>query len=146
MFKVSRIGFENGKRLTIDAAKRVLMRSMFKMEEIAIDKAPVDLGGLRESITVFPQILSDQYVLRVNQSYASSLEYGSRPYYAPIKPLKDWASRKLGREEIAYAVRAKIAREGIQAQPFLRPAFFQVQNYWYPIILKEEFAKTRSNV
>ena len=70
----------------------------------------------------------------------SAMEYGSRPFYAPIQPLKEWARRKLGDENIAYAVQAKIAKVGITASPFFRPALSQVQTYWLPQYMTESFS------
>ena len=124
----------------IDKPKRVLMKCMFKMEELAIQKAPFDRGTLREEITLFPQILANEYFLTSNASYSAVMEYGSRPFYAPIKPLKEWARRKLGDESLGYAVRAKIADVGITAQPYMRPSLFEVKSFWLPIFSKEEFA------
>jgi len=139
-FDIDLKDLEKGKIVTKDKARRVLMKSMFKMEELAIRKVPVDRGGLRQSISVFPQILADNYVLTVAQPYAAVMEYGSRPFYAPIKPLKEWARRVLGDENAGYAVRAKIAKLGITAQPFVRVALHDVENVWLPQYLKEELS------
>jgi len=139
-FKVDVKGFDKGKLLIKDKTKRVLMKSMFKMEELAVQKAPVDRGNLKGKITVFPQILANQYVLVSKAPYSAAMEFGTRPFYAPIEPLKGWARRKLGDESAAYAVRAKIAKEGITAQPFMRPAFYEVVNYWFPSFAKKEFS------
>ena len=49
-FKVNLKGLDKGRRLTIDKIKKILMKSMFKMEELAIDKAPFDTGFLRQNI------------------------------------------------------------------------------------------------
>lgn len=54
--------------------------------------------------------------------YAGAVEHGAAPHWVPIDPLKDWARRKLGDEDAAYAVQAKIAASGTEAQPFLTPA------------------------
>ena len=138
-FKVKVSGTEEGKKQTIDKSKLVLMKCMFKMEELAIDYAPFDTGYLKANITVFPQILSGHYVLNSAAPYSACMEYGSRPFYAPIQPLKDWARRKIGDENIGYAVQAKIAKYGIKASPFMRPSCQQVQDYWLKIYLKEVF-------
>jgi len=139
-FNVKFKGVDKGKKKSKNTVRRVLMRSMFKMEELAIQKAPTDQGELRQKISLFPQILADKYFLTSGAGYSASMEYGSRPFYAPIDPLKAWARRKLGDENIGYAVRAKIAKEGITAQPFMRPALFEVKSLWYPKFLREEFS------
>ena len=119
--------------------KRVLMKSMFKMEELAVGYAPVDTNDLWQHITVFPEILANEYVLKSSMPYSEAMEYGSKPFYAPIEPLKDWARRKLGDEGAAYAVRASIAKKGIRAHPFMRPAFYEVVNFWVDQFKNEEF-------
>jgi len=72
-------GFEKGTIKTTDTLRRVLMKSMFKMEELAIQKAPVDQGELRQKITLFPQILANKYVLSANAAHSEFLEFGTRP-------------------------------------------------------------------
>lgn len=121
--------------------KKILQKSMFKMEELAIRNAPVDTGFLKQRISLFPQILSDNYVLSAHAPYSEAMEYGTRPFYAPIAPLKEWARRKLGDENAAWAIRAKIAKVGITAQPFMRPALFQVAQFWAPVFAKQIFAE-----
>jgi hypothetical protein len=139
-FRVKVSGVEKGKEETINAARKVLMMSMFKMEELAIKNAPFDVGDLRQKITVFPEILANHYVLTSHAEYSAALEYGTRPFYAPIEPLKKWAARKIGDESVAYAVRAKIAKEGITAHPFMRPAYYEVLNFWYPKFRDDVFS------
>ena len=140
-FKVELKGFEKGKQLTRDAYRRILMKSMFKMEELAIDKAPVDTSGLRQKISVLPEVLNDEYVLTSAASYSEAMEFGTRPFFAPIAPLKEWAARKIGDENVAYAVRAKIAKYGITAQPFMRPSKIEVEQFWLFNYARDEFAK-----
>jgi hypothetical protein len=140
-FKVKLEGLEKGQKVTQDRAKRILMLCMMKMEELAINNAPFDQGTLRLNISLFPQILSNSYILASNAEYSASLEYGTRPYWAPIEPLKAWALRKIGDENVAYAIQAKIAKYGIKAHPFMRPAFMQVLNYWYDFYSKQEFVE-----
>lgn len=115
---------------TSDYSRKVLFKSMLKMEELAIRFAPADTSYLRERITLFPQLLADEYTLSANAPHSEPTEYGTRPFYAPIAPLIKWASRKLGDEKLGYAVRASIAKEGIKAQPYMRPALFQVKDFW----------------
>jgi len=124
----------------VDKIKRVLLKTMLKMEELAIKNAPVDQGELRQKINLKPIGLSSWYELRSDAKHSEAMEYGTRPFYAPIDPLKEWARRKLGNESIGYAVRAKIAKYGITAQPFMRPAKETAFNYWFPLYKKEEFS------
>lgn len=51
--------------------------------------------------------------------YAPDIEYGTRPHKPPIGPLKIWAAKKLGNENLAFAIAKKIAKKGTKAQkPF----------------------------
>ena len=140
-FNVKLKNIDKEEALIKEKARKVLMKSMFKMEELAVSFAPVDRGFLRQNIKVTPQILSDRYILTSAASYSASVEFGTRPFYAPIDPLKSWSRRNLGDEKVGYAIRAKIAREGIKAQPFMRPAFWEVKDFWLPQFWNLEFAR-----
>ena len=119
--------------------QHVLLKSMFKMEELAIDNAAFDQGELREKISLFPEILANKYILTSKAKHSEAMEYGTKPYWMPIDPLKEWARRKLGDEKAAYAIQKSIAKKGIRAQPFMRPALFGVKYYWLPLYYKQEF-------
>lgn len=140
-FRVKTTGFDKGSEEAIKRARKVLMMSMFKMEELCIRNAPFDRGDLRQKITIFPEVLANHYIITSHAPQSAALEYGTRPFYAPIKPLQDWAGRKLGDPAIGWAIRAKIAKEGITAHPYMRPAFYEVVNYWYPIYKKQVFSE-----
>ena len=137
-------GLEKGQKLTIDNAKKVLMKSMFKMEELAIEKAPFDRGYLRENITVFPEVLADKYVLTSKAGYSEDLEYGNTPRDVKIDVLEAWVERKgirTGENVFAFAkyVQEKIKMKGVNAQPFMRPALYEVENFWLPQFKTTEF-------
>jgi len=136
-FKVKLEGLEKGQKVTKDKSKRILMLCMMKMEQLAIKNAPVDQGFLRLNISLFPQILSYSYILTSNADYSAAMEYGTRPYWAPIEPLKEWAARKIGDEGVAYAIQASIAKYGVKAHPFMRPAFMEIINFWYDYYSKQ---------
>ena len=138
-FKLRLKGLDKGKRTTKELLMKVLFRSMLKMEEIAQFRAPVDIGTLRQQINVEPLNLSTKYKLTAGASYSAAVEFGSRPHFVPIKPLLEWARRRLGDENIAYAIRAKIAKEGMNARPFMRPALHEVLTIWFPIFKREVF-------
>lgn len=56
--------------------------------------------------------------------YAEPVEKGAAPHWIPkraMPELRKWARRVLGDEQAAWAVRAKIAQEGTDPQPFVRP-------------------------
>ena len=140
-FKISIKGLDKSEAETKIKLQKVLRRCMFKMEELALEYAPVDISNLRMKIQVLPEVLSNYYILKSSAAYSASMEYGTRPFYAPIEPLKGWARRKLGDEKLGYAVQKSIAKKGIKAHPYFRPAFYEVINFWYPIFIKETFSK-----
>ena len=125
---------------TDNLLQEVLYRSMVKMEEIAKYKAPVDTGNLRARIHLNPAHPgANSYVLSDGVEYGIHVEYGTNPHYVPIKPLKEWSKRVLGDEDIAYAIRHKIAAKGTQAQPFFRPSVHEVMYKWLPRIKEQVF-------
>ena len=131
-----------------EGMKEVLWRSMVKMEEIAKLKAPVDTGMLKNRIHLTPlQFGAVSYTLSDGVSYGADLEYGNRPHNVPMGPLIDWVKRKGIRTteggQIAFAkyVQEKIRTQGVNAQPFFRPARHEVQVKWLPIIKTDVFGK-----
>ena len=122
----------------IKKTEKVLFDSMLKMQEIAIQKAPTDMGSLAGSIHLNPMSPGfREYVLSARIAYAEGIEYGTSPHFVPIEPLKGWAARKLGDQSLAWAVQKKIAMKGTSAQPFFRPAMFEVKDIWIPRYWKE---------
>ena len=125
-----------------------------QVEGAAKDNAPVAFGQLRASIgsqvTVSDTELLGEVSTNLGQvregkliGYAQAVEFGSRPHWAPIKPLIEWVrikriagiysartQKRLGgqiqqaREDMATAKRIQwgIARHGTRAQPFFFPA------------------------
>lgn len=133
-FGVELVGIDNEQDHIKQGSKEVLFLSMFKMWELARIKAPSNFGVLRRSINLEPKNRgADTYFLTDGVDYGIHVEFGTSPHWVPIEPLKLWAQRKLGDESLAYAVQAKIAKEGTSAQPFMRPAEEEVRNIWVPI-------------
>lgn len=143
-YKVKLKDFDKFKKLSKEKTQRVLMKSMFKMEELAISKAPVDTGYLKQNISLFPQLLSKKYVLISKAGYSEDLEFGNNPKYVKFGVLLDWVKRKGIRlnDENAAAfatyVQKKIKKEGVNPQPFLRPSLYEVKEKWFPQYAKEE--------
>jgi len=145
-FNITLEDFEKGKEDTINKMRLVLQKSMFKMEELAIDYAPFDQGYLRQNITLFPEILSSEYILTSNASYSADLEFGNTPRDVSFSDIEAWATRKgiiSGKNEGAFvkAVTEKIRTKGVNAQPFMRPANQQVHDFWLPQFKKEVFGE-----
>jgi hypothetical protein len=146
-FKVRLKGMDKAKGMAKDKLRNVLMKSMFKMEELAIMKAPVDIGTLKANISLFPQILANKYFLVSKMPYSVDLEFGNSPRLVKFDVIKKWVKRKKIRtteEDInafAVYVQKKIAKEGVNMHPFMRPSLFQVKEIWLPQFAKEERAK-----
>jgi hypothetical protein len=128
--------------------QRVLMKSMFKMEELAIQRAPHDQGFLRQNIFVTPKILSNSFVLKSAAPYSEDLEYGNTPRFVKIDVLLEWIERKGirttpdGQWAFAKYVQTKIMREGVNAQPYMRPAYYEVKDKWVDVFKKQEFGSS----
>lgn len=132
---------------TIDQLKMVLFKSMIKMQELATINAPVDTGRLRNSINLNPATPGfGSYVLSDGVEYGSSVEYGTSPHFTSPKNLTDWSRRVLRDEGAAFAIAAKIAKFGTEAQPFFRPALDQVKLVWIPRYFEQVLAKKGNNV
>ena len=119
-------------------SKKVLYLAMNKMMNLAVAYAPVDTGMLKNSITLTPSKPgSDVYDLTDGVDYGIHVEYGTKPHFVPIAPLKLWAKRKFGEESIGYAIRAVISKRGMQEHPFFRPALHEVKIVWLPAYEKQ---------
>lgn len=71
--------------------------------------------------------------------------HGSKPHWAPVKPLERWVRRKLRVplkrvKSVTYAVRRKIARRGTRKQDFVTAPFRHMVRA-APRIIREELAK-----
>lgn len=103
-----------------------------KGQNFAMEVVPEDRGTLRMSMAQFtPEVRNGDVIWGVgDQPHAAPMEFGTDPYWPPIQPLKEWANRVGGGEGLAYAVQYKIAQEGIDEQPYLRPGA-DIQKEWY---------------
>jgi hypothetical protein len=97
-----------------------------------MEVVPEDRGTLRMSMAQFtPEVRNGEIVWGVgDQPHAAPIEFGTEPYWPPIKPLVEWAERVAGDPSLGYYVQWKIAQEGIDSQPYLRPGA-EVQKEWY---------------
>jgi len=133
----------NMKEATIDQQKRVLWKSMHKMEEIAKRLVPVDTGLLKRSIKLNPIAYgAKEYSLVCGVGYGVDIEFGNTPREVKLAPLIKWTKRKgikTGDAVYPFAkyVQEKIATKGVNAQPFFRPAYSQVKHIYMPRYWKE---------
>lgn len=104
--ELRKVGMEEGERLitkTIDAKGINFEGDLKKSVTTEIRR-----GGGTVSLVVGPDADHAKYVL-----------YGTRPHRAPFDPIKEWARRKLGDEDLWWPVWLKIEREGTRPRDFL---------------------------
>lgn len=87
------------------AHQRAILESVAVGAELVATRVPVDTGRLKQSVRLrrkgksgFPEIVADA-------PYAGVIEAGSRPHWAPLRPLLGWVKRKVGREARAMGIR-----------------------------------------
>lgn len=113
-----------------ELASAAWQASMYLEREVK-DRTPVVHNLLRASIGAKePVVLGHRVVAEVGttSAYALPVELGSRPHWAPLQPLIDWASAKLGlrgeeAETVGRAIQRKIAHHGTKGQFMFRDAF-----------------------
>jgi HK97 gp10 family phage protein len=82
-----------------------------------------DTGDLHESmqVVISPQGLS----VRVGSTahYAPFVEFGTRPHFPPLEPIREWCRSRGIDESAAFPIARKIAERGTPERPFLYPAY-----------------------
>lgn len=86
---------------------------------VAQEHAPEDRGTLKQN-RIDPEWRGESLVWGYDSEYARPQEFGTSPYWAPIKPLVEWAERVSGDPGLGYYVQQKIADEGIEEKRFVR--------------------------
>ena len=123
-------------------------RGMLEVANQAKRNAPVNFGRLRSSISVTKATASDPTgVTFVGVDYGPFVEFGTKQnasipqgleQYASqfktsgmggfdklLSDIRDWCAKKGIDPSAAYPIALKIAREGVEAKPYLFPAFEQ---------------------
>jgi Bacteriophage protein of unknown function (DUF646). len=96
---------------------------------ISQERVPFERGTLKDS-GFPPEFRGDDIVFGYTADYAEDMEYGTEPHNPPTAPLVEWAERVAGDPGLGYYVaNEKIPREGVDAQPYLRPAFDRMKPY-----------------
>lgn len=135
------------KKATVDQLKMVLFKSMVKMQELATINCPVDTGRLRTSINLKPSTFGySKYLLIDGTDYGVDVEFGTSPHWTSAKNLQGWSRRVLNDKGAAFAIAAKIAKKGTEAQPFFRPALDQVKIVWVPRYYEQTLKKSSNKI
>ena len=111
-----------------DAIEKALHQSGLAVQGEAAILAPVNTGALRQSITTvvdtrppFPLWVT----VGPTVGYGRYVEFGRKPgKMPPISALEPWVRLKLKAKNpraVAFLIARKIAREGIDPQPFMTP-------------------------
>jgi hypothetical protein len=114
--------------------KRVLFKSMNKMENLSKIYVPVDTGELRRSIDLNPKRLgAKSYILSTGVNYGYFVEMGTKSMikahgvHDPKSPVTDWKAK-----------RDRNASDS-QRMPFFRTALIEVEELWLKEYYKSEF-------
>jgi hypothetical protein len=96
---------------------------------VSQERVPVDTGKLKG--TGFkPERRDEDVVFGYSAAHAEAMEYGTPPKEVPTAPLVEWAERVANDPGLGYYVaNVKIPTEGVDAQPYLRPAFDRMAPY-----------------
>jgi len=89
-----------------------------KLKNIIRRNSPKFKGGLKRSWRL--EKTEDGWEIFSEKPQAAATDQGTKPFWPPIQPLKEWAKIKLGSESLGYAVQQKIAQEGIDAQEYIK--------------------------
>jgi hypothetical protein len=90
---------------------------------VSQERVPVDRGTLQQS-GFPPEFRGENVVFGYTARQALPMEEGTEPGHTPpIEPLKRWAQR-IGKDPGfgVWVATEKIPQEGVDAQPYLRPA------------------------
>ncbi len=113
--------------------------AIHKLQQSTMQEAPHATGTLKSRIKTRLGNLWGR--VWVDVGYGIYVHEGTRPHWAPIRPLKLWARKKFGDERIAYAVQRVIARRGTKANPFMQRAIDKDKNK-----INKRFDKALDNI
>ena len=101
------------------------------------DNHTVDTGSLRSSVKI--ETYSNGFARRVGSDlkYAPAIEFGARPHFPPLDPIRAWCKRHGIPESAAYPIALGISKRGTPAKPFLFPAFESERGNFERMILNE---------
>lgn len=123
---------------TIRAAQgRAVLEAMALGAELLAREVPVDVGRLKQSFRVRRKGPSGYPELQATAPHAGLVEAGSRPHWAPLRPLVRWVRRHAaqfgvsaatGRDKltsggivrVARAIQRAIARRGTRPRWYMR--------------------------
>lgn len=115
---------ERYSRESIEKFKLSVVDTLYEYLPQIIEKSPVDTGLYAQSWRV--EVTDKTAYLGNFAPYAPIIEFGTRPFTPPLKPLLDWARRVLKKSEIdsecyalAVGVQKKFAEKGMEPKHIL---------------------------
>lgn len=96
---------------------------------VAREEVPVERGTLKASM-FDPEWRGETIVFGATADHAEAMEEGTPPMEVPIEPLERWGERiGKGADFGRWVAEVKIPEEGINAQPYLKPAVDRMLPY-----------------
>ena len=114
--------YEDKSQEFMEKLKKNFARVMFTMEADARRLVPVDTGLLRNS-TNLHKISDLHYELIAGTTYASDVEFGTKPH--EIRPVKAKALHFTAGDGEVFA--KMVWHPGTNAQPYMRPAYWMAR-------------------
>lgn len=115
-------------KAVLKAHRKRLQDSAAKGSAVGQEHAPEDRGQLRQN-RIDPEWRGDTLVWGWDSPYAAAQNDGTEPFWAPAKPLVEWAERHGKDPGFGYYVQWKIAQEGIEPKLFAQEGA-QAQKRW----------------
>lgn len=114
---------ERAPQVTSDAVNEFAINVQAQAKQNLTDLPAVDTGRLRASIGIdsFEQGLARR--VGSNLNYAAAIEFGQKPHFPPLEPIRQWCKRHGIDEGMAYVIARKISQTGQPAKPYLFPAY-----------------------
>ena len=109
----------------LERLERVKMEIALRMEQKAVDRAPVNTGNLKASITsgVDGNFVWVGAGFKEEVNYARFVEYGTPPHV--IKPTTEKKALRFKKDQNTILTK-KVDHPGTRPNPFLRTAMFEV--------------------
>ncbi len=121
---------ERAPKSTANAVNEFAINVQAQAKRNLTDLPAVDTGRLRASIRI--ESFSDGLARRVGSDvvYAPFVEFGSKPHFPPLDPIRAWCRRHSIPESAAYPIALAISRKGQPARPYLFPAYEQERPFF----------------
>jgi len=102
----------------IENFRMAIIDSISENMRTLVDNSPVDTGLYAQSWKM--EVLTDMVLVGNTAPYAPMIEFGTRPFTPPLRPLLEWARRVLKRPiidnecyRLAIGIQKKISQQGM---------------------------------